>query len=707
MKRNARRLDSDVSSTIFSSLYAVFGLLLSKDEKKILLSVGRWLVQLTNKTNKTNNMASVSVKQNQVARLDQKIREKRLVDVHTHLLGMGDHSFWIGLMKQMSARPEDFPPWCYPGAVEFSAISRSQREETIRDRISLICGAIGKKESEFREVHFGDETTLGHNALSLDELRKLAVALKTMGPADRDLLFFQSKQGPALSDQLFAEEPIYSKKQLNDAMIGPHVASRSLAPTVKALKEMLRTLDQFKEWLVFDSRKQKFTVVRGIPNSDLLGFFVLDDRQPLLQNAFTMLEPEWQPFTPHFYPRRFALKDAMYEHSLVVLTKLLQHVLRDYADSGVCRIEFSIGYQDVTLRPWVFNWLTNVSNEYLVSTREQEQPTTNVSNESTREKEQPTKYRLLAGLQRGKLQLLPDESVKQWAPRDAADILAYHGFCLSCKAFVPDFARQMYQAPLTWIEKMRSAFEQDSDKMQPHHGKLIKWVVGLDWFGDEVGLPYCPFWMEEFLDFAKARMESYATINTPHTRVFGLRPHMGEVSEGSYRYYLQDEVRSQEAYRHHQQILTTFVEKWRQIQMETVGILPDRLRLGHGVCAMTAEFYANEQNREGFFAPLMEVNLTSNERLIPGITLSNHLMRTIPVYPSSWHRRQWSDSSAMFLQQKTPLCCRRVLQCNIGRIDRGTRILDRICSQCTVFPRIHPNRHLFEVIRKKKTKHRC
>eukprot|EP01102_Stenamoeba_stenopodia_P014536 TRINITY_DN4834_c0_g3_i1.p1 TRINITY_DN4834_c0_g3~~TRINITY_DN4834_c0_g3_i1.p1 ORF type:complete len:239 (-),score=10.16 TRINITY_DN4834_c0_g3_i1:164-880(-) len=238
--------------------------------------------------------------------------------------------------------------------------------------------------------------------------------------------------------------------------------------------------------------------------------------------------------------------------------------------------------------------------------------------------------------------------------------------------------------------------------MQPHRGKLIEWVVGLDWFGDEVGLPYCPFWMEEFRYFAKARMDSYAFINAPHTRVFGLRSHMGEVSEGSYSYYLKDEVRSQEAFQHHQRILTTYVEKWRGSQMAAVGINPDRLRLGHGVCAMTEEFYSNVQNREGYLAPWMEVNLTSNVKLIPGITLSEHPMRAIPQgqgYSGTWHRRQWSDSSAMLLfqRQKAPLRCRRVLQCNIGRIDRGTRpeldtptrILDRRRSHSTVFPRNH------------------
>jgi hypothetical protein len=41
--------------------------------------------------------------------LDQAVRDKKLTDLHTHLLGMGDHQFWIGCMEASVSRSPPSP----------------------------------------------------------------------------------------------------------------------------------------------------------------------------------------------------------------------------------------------------------------------------------------------------------------------------------------------------------------------------------------------------------------------------------------------------------------------------------------------------------------------------------------------------------------------------------------------------------------------
>src|SRR6185312_1108784 len=83
-----------------------------------------------------------------------------------------------------------------------------------------------------------------------------------------------------------------------------------------------------------------------------------------LANSFTMLGPHGRApsqldfhkyrgcFTPEFYPRRFVLKDCMYEQRLDVLDTLLCYSLARYALANVSYVEYSVGINDLT-RPWV------------------------------------------------------------------------------------------------------------------------------------------------------------------------------------------------------------------------------------------------------------------------------------------------------------------------------------------------------------------
>ena len=55
---------------------------------------------------------------------------------------------------------------------------------------------------------------------------------------------------------------------------------------------------------------------------------------------------------------RYALKDAIYELFLDTLDELLSHVALDvYLPGGVGYVEFSVSFNDLVLRPWVFKHL--------------------------------------------------------------------------------------------------------------------------------------------------------------------------------------------------------------------------------------------------------------------------------------------------------------------------------------------------------------
>ena len=92
-------------------------------------------------------------------------------------------------------------------------------------------------------------------------------------------------------------------------------------------------------------------------------------------NAFSMLNEAGEEatvhslrqyrgnFSPQFYPRRYILKDDLYEQDLYILQILLKWELKKYAKAGVTYVEFSVSARDL-IRPWVYNHLTLCSNPW-------------------------------------------------------------------------------------------------------------------------------------------------------------------------------------------------------------------------------------------------------------------------------------------------------------------------------------------------------
>ncbi|CAF3892043.1 unnamed protein product, partial [Rotaria sp. Silwood1] len=133
-------------------------------------------------------------------------------------------------------------------------------------------------------------------------------------------------------------------------------------------------LRPFRQWIVFNARKQKFEIVKGITVEILRKRIADSEISPIqrqiteghIKNAFSMRNPDGtEPrlidfdrfhgsFTPEFYPCRFALKDSLYAQRLDILAALLLYVLRRYqsCSPSVQYCELSVGVGDLS-SPWV------------------------------------------------------------------------------------------------------------------------------------------------------------------------------------------------------------------------------------------------------------------------------------------------------------------------------------------------------------------
>ncbi|CAF5029648.1 unnamed protein product, partial [Rotaria sp. Silwood1] len=293
----------------------------------------------------------------------------------------------------------------------------------------------------------------------------------------------------------------------------------------------------FKDWIIFDARKQKLQIVYGMQANDLRmligGAKPIDqltdpaqrDARAHIMNAFSMMNADGSEprsidfhsfrgkFTPEFDPRRFALKDSIYAQRLDLLAFLLRNVLYRFSTClpQVNYCEFSVGCGDLS-RPWVFAVLTTFSNDkkfnkfhYLVN---QSFPWL-----KTNGFEKSIDYRFLAGFNR---RISPisnacsaDKSLDflNEAPSYAIHLMLREFYQSKKQRETIIFTEQVKQ-----LKKLEKASTNTED--------FYHWVVGLDLLGDELGYPYCPFVAYEFLRFVRDARQANSA--------FGTRIHSGE-----------------------------------------------------------------------------------------------------------------------------------------------------------------------------------
>ena len=312
------------------------------------------------------------------------IDNKRLAELHTHLLGMGASEFWLNWVMQT------FIPasvdWMYGPRVDWGPCKLLKLLFNLKQRDP------GLSDCFSNEMEKLATTNLPHTSCKCKGLVQACF---------KELLSVLEKKGgrpesqPTLDDMrlLFTNDVVYPYSTLCEAFLGvmkgnPDFCDRvAEVECLSALEKLLGNASTpttfraaYKEYLVYNVRKQQFQLVTGLPNRYLLEVMELsqqhfDNRshralaiEAAVKNCFSMLNRDGTApkmadlstyrgcFTPKFYPMRFALKDPLYEQYPYILSMLLNSVIARYAKAHVHYVEFSLGISDAS-RPWMWVYL--------------------------------------------------------------------------------------------------------------------------------------------------------------------------------------------------------------------------------------------------------------------------------------------------------------------------------------------------------------
>eukprot|EP00835_Amoeboradix_gromovi_P005039 NODE_438_length_8605_cov_0.277334.p1 type:complete len:1145 gc:universal NODE_438_length_8605_cov_0.277334:3849-7283(+) len=295
--------------------------------------------------------------------------------------------------------------------------------------------------------------------------------------------------------------------------------------------------EMFKRYIIFNEREQQLNIVYGITVGDLRDILADKDNQETsksrrentmghLRNAFSMLDPHGnmpQPihfhifkgeFKPQFYPMRYALKDSIYSQRLDILTYLLFYNLKRYSKmpTRLEYVEFSVGVGDIC-RPWVFDVLTSFGYEHNGKFKGKFSRFHSCFPWMSDCKDDMVQHKFLAGFGREKTDIKA-----QYQRGGECLLLEEPSFAISLAmneiSYSKESERTILFNPLEEdLKKLISRFESSSDT-------LSHWIVGLDWFGDEKGYPFCTFVTHKFVNFVQERRK----VNSR----FGIRIHCAE-----------------------------------------------------------------------------------------------------------------------------------------------------------------------------------
>jgi hypothetical protein len=304
----------------------------------------------------------------------------------------------------------------------------------------------------------------------------------------------------------------------------------------------------FQQYIVWNVRKQKFEYIqRGISNYDIQ--LLMENStsaygqalRSYLINAFSMCSREGEEVTladlhsyrgnwGQFYPRRFTLKDSLYEQRLDLLAYLLRYCLKNYATCNppVGYVEFSVGVGDLS-RPWVLEVLATYAPATIAL--EDENSFNQIRKKSMNERmdvlsylmyENKVEYHFLAGFNRSSVNLAHIVDTKS-----AIDLLISNGDA-AIAYYMDEFNKatsDLFQKAVDELQELAKAHTKESYitstvPAQDNNPRFTYWIVGFDLFGEELGYPYCPFITQPFLNFIRS-----ATIHNPR---FGVRIHCAE-----------------------------------------------------------------------------------------------------------------------------------------------------------------------------------
>jgi len=608
--------------------------------------------------------------------------QSQLYDLHTHLLGMGNAGFWVDTIlmdRKIMPTNRDFKDRVYG--------------ETLRHKL---CPLVWDKEGNTGFVdgihaanffyHLVKKNILpnGDNNNAQPQKRKeFSKIIKDLEQEDISPVLLQlinkTFNGELLHRGLnFKEDFSYDVVlTLSDLAKGLSVKQMDgvefdlLAVTEKLVGYLSPGKVKFRDWIIFNARKQKFEIVYGIQVEELRELITIDPNKPdeakklaraHIINAFSMCDAQGSParlidlhsfqgsFTPEFYPRRFSLKDSIYSQRLDILTALITHIIERYQTSlpPVRYCEFSVGVGDLS-KQWMFDVLRSVQvddkmaracsqmhekNRTYISKNELSSfsqfvlyghfphlriffnaPKYNDSKNDGSSKPAVT-YKFLAGFGRQNVQSpLPtnqNEALRLLYNSPQQAILLMIDEIIKSKE--GNTGRQNPQEPFAEHLQQLKVLKENGSNMPAFYD----WMVGLDLFGDELGYPYCPFVARPFIEYINGRRNG--TDGLRKNDNFGLRIHCGENV-----IYADDDSPAYRLFIAHMYIAFRCL---RFLQCE----LKKGIRIGHGIafdrilgttmkssrhrksCVLLAEM--REHANYLFKTIAFEVNITSNEYLL-------------------------------------------------------------------------------------------
>lgn len=515
-------------------------------------------------------------------------RQSQLYDLHTHLLGMGNASFWVdhilmnedilptnNLFRRNERTRQELCPLVWDktgdhGFVDGGKVAEYFNYLTTKINVPNGNRPIGDTINEIKRQKFPPVLEELITEKFLDEL------------LDRSLNFGKHFSYDVILRLCDLGKGLGVKDTISENIIQVAVTEKlGIYPPAKI---------DFREWIIFNAREQKLEIVYGITVEALRNLIKYDGNssskanelaRAYIINAFSMRNAEGTPardvdlhnfhgsFTPDFYPRRFALKDSIYSQRLDILAALIAHIVERYQTSlpPVRYCEFSISANDLC-RPWVFDVLRSVQfydETAKVHCQMNEENSTYIAkqelssfaqlvlynhfphlefaftgpacenNENVRHTLPHVTYKFLAGFDRRKV-----NAPQLKDPNEALRFLLEYpqqAILLMIKEIVRSKEEATVVPPNTTNQSMAanngeqifSNFLTKLDELKINSQKMpgfYDWVVGLDLFGDELGYPYCPFVARPFIDYIQQR-RAIAKENKSKN-IFGVRIHCGE-----------------------------------------------------------------------------------------------------------------------------------------------------------------------------------
>ncbi|KAJ3308243.1 hypothetical protein HDV04_001512 [Boothiomyces sp. JEL0838] len=452
------------------------------------------------------------------SKLDELIEGRKLIDLHTHLMGMGNMEFWT--------------KWIMAGYIP-------RKLQSVRQEVQKVVEE--KSVRGFLKNHFFPKK--GHSKLSFPDtvIKSIFQNLKEI---EFDVVYdiTSLQKGLGLPFDFTAEEKEVLKSGVNLEKVD-----------LEALNTIMDDMElpecKLYNVLNFRNKDSILTKVIGISNSEILKVMDKKEWSSRFRNAFSILndvgnhdERVHSIFRGRFdyFDRRFALKDPIYQQYPEVLGILLNNSMARYKKSGVNYVEFSMSARDL-------------SNPFIVVHLQHSVWYSSLEKLGESSDDQSTLNNSVTELKRKR-----SNSSNQGNSTDAGELRdpSYVTKVVSTKDPIPDWRKYLHiyrfstkpdhcmvyflaAIPRKKIEKIDRNWDDLDDIVDEVYGeKLVHppsrsesivysfwkdYVVGYDLVGDEYGVPFVPFVSNTFLqkvqDFAKDAKQNGS---------FGFRIHGGE-----------------------------------------------------------------------------------------------------------------------------------------------------------------------------------